>query len=583
MSARLVLVNVGAFALQVTMLVAAAIFLARFLRIDAPRVLLAYWRGLLIGCLLLPLCQPWISVIAPVPTATTIAVRTEGAASSPVSTTVGTLPSPARSPSELTLIALVSGGVMRLLWLAIGAYGLRRLRRRSVPLEPLPASVLRAQDRVGTHAAFAVSEQVPGPITFGVVRPIVVFPRTVSAMPAHVLEAIACHELLHVRRRDWLHEILEHAVLCVLWFHPAIWLLVARIRLVREQVVDQAAIELTESRERYVESLLTVARASLFPSMTPASPFLRRHLLKKRVAQILQESTMTTRHVIASLTVTAAALALCTTLAVRAFPLAAQGRTPPPSDAPITLLAGGEHLLHGERPEYPARAIEHEVQGDVVVDMTLNDRGEVSDARVVSGPEELRKATLESVLQWHYSPAALSSTETQATFRFRLPAPGTEPKMHFVSAYTAPDGRVFVLSKLVEHKLEEIEKALADPTTTERQRAELKVMAEKARHQLEAAEGRESPEDESKVLVEKLQLELAPKFDGATRLVEIRAERISDATLKDLLVQAGLAIGDPITEEAAKRLAQTAKAMDEHFRVEFGKTKDGLIATILTR
>ena len=57
-----------------------------------------------------------------------------------------------------------------------------------------------------------------------------------------------------------------------------------------------------------------------------------------------------------------------------------------------------------------------------MVEMTLNDRGEVSDARVLSGPEELRKATLEAVLQWHYSPAALRSTVTQATLRFRVPS-----------------------------------------------------------------------------------------------------------------------------------------------------------------
>lgn len=42
-----------------------------------------------------------------------------------------------------------------------------------------------------------------GPITFGLIRPVVVFPPSVSVMPAHVQEAIAYHELLHVQRRDF--------------------------------------------------------------------------------------------------------------------------------------------------------------------------------------------------------------------------------------------------------------------------------------------------------------------------------------------------------------------------------------------
>ena len=135
---------------------------------------------------------------------------------------------------------------------------------------------------------------------------------------------------------------------------------------------------------------------------------------------------MTTRKLIASLTASAAALALAATFAVRSFPLEAQGRMATTSDEPIQLVQGGEHLLHGARPEYPRRAIEQKVEGDVQVEMTLNERGEVSDARVLSGPEELRKATLESVLQWHYSPGALASTVTQATLRFHVPPGGFE-------------------------------------------------------------------------------------------------------------------------------------------------------------
>ena len=424
MTAHISLVNIASFGMQVTVIVAAGALLLRAFRIDAPGAILAYWRTLLLACLMLPLCQPWNKVTLP---ATTTAVVTVSSTLPTPGVTASTQSLPRGwQAGELLLLVLASGIAARVLWLAIGAYGLWRLRRRSRSLDPLPDGISRAQVRVGVGAAFYLSDQVSGPITFGVIRPAVVLPPAMCGMPPHVQEAIACHELLHVRRRDWLHEIFEEAVVAVLWFHPAVWMLIGRIRLAREQVVDEATIQLTDSRERYVESLLTVARARLFPSFSPASPFLRRHLLKKRVARILQESTMTTRKLIASLTASAAALALAATFAVRSFPLEAQGRMVTTSDEPIQLVQGGEHLLHGARPEYPRRAIEQKVEGDVQVEMTLNERGEVSDARVLSGPEELRKATLESVLQWHYSPGALASTVTQATLRFHVPPGGFE-------------------------------------------------------------------------------------------------------------------------------------------------------------
>ena len=290
MTPALSAVNVAAFVLQVTVIVSAGALLLRLFRIDAPGAVLAFWRVVLLACLTLPFLQPRTIVDVPV---TTAAVETTTTALSGAAVSVPTHSPPARWHfGESLLMVLMAGIAARVLWLVVGAYALWRLRRRSALLDPLPEAISRAQARVPVRARFYVSDQISGPITFGVIRPAIVVTSGICAMPGHVQEAIACHELLHVRRRDWLSEILEAAIVTVLWFHPAIWILIGRIRLAREQVVDEATIRLTDSREHYVESLLAVARARLFPSFSPASPFLRRHLLKKRVAQILQERTM---------------------------------------------------------------------------------------------------------------------------------------------------------------------------------------------------------------------------------------------------------------------------------------------------
>jgi TonB family protein len=599
MTARLMLSNIASFALQVTVLVAAGAALARAFRIDEPRAMLAYWRTLLLACLLLPFCQPWHIVVPP-------ALPSEPGTTPGGGLALAALPvqtasqSAAWSIGDLVLIGLATGIAARALWLTIGAYGLRRLRRDASPLAPLPDSVVLAQERIGTRAAMFVSTRVSGPITFGLRKPVVVFPPSVSSMPAHVQEAIVCHELLHVRRRDWIHGLFEEAVRSVLWFHPAIWWLVGRIHLTREQVVDQATIQLTRSREGYVEALLAVAVAGSPLSFAPASSFLRRRLLKKRVARILQETTMTTRRLIASLTASAAALALAAGFAVRSFPLEAQGRAPADTGEPIQLVSGGEHLVHGARPEYPRRAVEQRVEGDVVVDMTLNDRGEVSDARVVSGPDELRKAALEAVLQWHYAASAMSSNVTQATLRFRLPAEGVEPAKlaSKIEAAREPESRRFALvaRQNTEHLLEEIEAALADPATTPEQRRELEAKSAAFRARLEKV--RMEPQD-----VEIVEIaaktgfawqeaepggegwkRLQPTFEGSPRLSRVRTERVSAATAGELLARAGVAVGAAISEDTAKRIHETARAMDEHFRVEFAREANGgLVLTLLAR
>ena len=320
---------------------------------------------------------------------------------------------------QAVLWCLAGGALARSIWLVLGASRLRRLRRTASPLHPLPAPFHRAQTQVGVTARFLVSERLGGPVTFGLFDPVVILPSWIHRAETHVQEAIAYHELIHVRRRDWLDEILEEVVRSVFWFHPAIRWLIGRVQLTREQVVDQSAIQLTASRDRYVQALLAVALTRSPVALVPAPLFLRRHLLKRRVAQILEATAMTTRQFIASFTVAGLVVALTAAAAVRSFPLLAQA--PEPGGDPIQIVKGGEHLLHASMPEYPRRAVEQRVEGDVTLDLTLNDRGEVSDARVLSGPEELRKAALESALGWHYSPSELRSTSTIATLRFRVP------------------------------------------------------------------------------------------------------------------------------------------------------------------
>ena len=572
--------DIISYGLQLAVIVSAGVALALAFRIREPKVMLAYWRTLLVACVLLPVCQPWLEVS--VPAMESSLLLTSEARSAPEAP-AGAVPRAAWSLRVLVLVTLVAGVAMRALWLTMGAWTLGRLRRTATPLVPLPAAFSQAEERLGVHAGVYVSDRVAGPVTFGVIQPVVIVPRSVVTMPHHVQEAIACHELLHVRRRDWLFEVGEEAVRTIFWFHPAIWWLIDRIQLSREQVVDQAAIHVMNSRERYLDALLVVALSKSPIALVPAPLFLRRRLLKKRVAQIMQESTMTTRRLIASLTASAAALGLATTVAVRSFPLEARGQavqTQQPGGAPIQIVKGGEHLLHASLPEYPRRAIEQQVQGDVVLDLATDERGEVSDARVLSGPDELRRASLESALQWHYSPEALRSTTLQATLRFSLPANADHEKR----AYAVPIEMERELEAKrsqpqdVEHVIEELSKALQDPGASGQQKDEWKREHEKQRMLLKM--GAEYDWEGAEFTVR-----LKPRrslFEGTPRLVQIGGERVTPETMKELVRRAGISIGDQISEGTAKRIQEIATTLDEHLRVSFREDgSGGLIIMVL--
>jgi len=87
------------------------------------------------------------------------------------------------------------------------------------------------------------------------------------------------------------------------------------------------------------------------------------------------------------------------------------------------VIHGEANLLHRAPLPYPAEALQKNVQGIVLVDATLNERGVVIDARVISGPELLRKAALKSILDWHYSPGTLSPVQVVVDFKTPQPRP----------------------------------------------------------------------------------------------------------------------------------------------------------------
>jgi TonB family protein len=94
------------------------------------------------------------------------------------------------------------------------------------------------------------------------------------------------------------------------------------------------------------------------------------------------------------------------------------------NDAPgVSVALNGATVLHRAPVGYPPAALRDRVQGTVSVQVKLDSTGTVNDAQVMSGPEELRKAALESVLRWHFTQDVAGTTRV-IQIAFELPKDG---------------------------------------------------------------------------------------------------------------------------------------------------------------
>ena len=397
--------NFLTYSLQIGLLVGIAGCLPALVRLRSPHARLAFFQTLLAVCVLLPALAPWkvetIAIVAP--------ARESLAVSAP------TQPIPAHVSwdfPEAALTVVSIGIVVRLGMLSLGMLRLRRYRLGSIPL--------RAAGEWGKLADIRISPEVSGPVTFGFWRPIILLPAEFPDLAPELREAILCHETLHVRRGDWLFTLAEELVRAGLWFHPAIWWLLGEVQLAREQAVDRDAVDMTNARERYVDALLAAAGAAFESDLAPAPLFLRKRQLKQRVVSILKEKRMSRTRTVTTLAASLAILAGACWYLTGALPLSADPQLA--NDARgVAVDLGGAQVMHRAPVFYPGAAIDKKVEGVVMAQVKLDDNGNVTDASILSGPEELRKAVLQSLLSWHFV-KDVAGTTRQVSVKFSLPA-----------------------------------------------------------------------------------------------------------------------------------------------------------------
>lgn len=199
-----------------------------------------------------------LMVAAPVATFLVLLQASAGASGLTLGTEVAvpaaaTLAQRLRTSLDPALPWLLAGWVAGVLLLSSRFLGswirVQRLRRRSavpVPSEwHLVLSRLCRDLKLSRTVRLLQSAAVEVPTALGWLRPVILLPAcALSGLAPLQLEAILAHELAHIRRGDFVVNLLQSLVEVLLFYHPAVWWLSSRIRTERELCCDDVAADL---------------------------------------------------------------------------------------------------------------------------------------------------------------------------------------------------------------------------------------------------------------------------------------------------------------------------------------------------
>ncbi len=116
-----------------------------------------------------------------------------------------------------------------------------------------------AQLKINKTVGFYLSDKVNVPLVIGFLKPVILFPISLATqLDIQQVEAILIHELSHIRRNDFLLNLIKTGIESILFFNPFVWLSSRFIRLEREHDCDDLVVKFTGTPLTYAHALLKI-------------------------------------------------------------------------------------------------------------------------------------------------------------------------------------------------------------------------------------------------------------------------------------------------------------------------------------
>src|SRR5690606_15088226 len=207
---------------------------------------------------------------------------------------VGQYPAPSLLERILPWLAsiYILGLLFQLIFFGNSFSKLRQLRRSGLSEAPIEwlISLQELHQKLGIprKVSLYLSDKVSLPLTLGHLKPLILFTIAfVNKMGIKQVESVLLHELAHIKRNDYLFNLIKVAIETILFFNPFIWLLSRHIDTEREHACDDIVVEQIQSPIVYAQALLAVEEAKRCTSTPYAMSITgKQHHLLHRIQRI---------------------------------------------------------------------------------------------------------------------------------------------------------------------------------------------------------------------------------------------------------------------------------------------------------
>lgn len=189
--------------------------------------------------------------------------------------------------SLLRKMGIAGSAICGVIFLALYLNCLRRFKT-ALPLKNTFLEQWLERNRLLRKVRICQSDRISSPLTYGVVRPVILLPRQMVQEDGYKMEYILQHELVHIRRFDGVWKFAMAAALCLHWFNPLVWAMYVFMNRDLELSCDEEVLRVfgTKARKGYALTLIGMEEARHF-SMPLYSGF-GKNAVEERVGEIMK-------------------------------------------------------------------------------------------------------------------------------------------------------------------------------------------------------------------------------------------------------------------------------------------------------
>jgi beta-lactamase regulating signal transducer with metallopeptidase domain len=231
---------------------ALAACIAALMRRQSAAVRHTVWTAGLIGAMAIPICT--LALPSWRPEAATRALLLIQQASGALG-----------SFRQAAIVLWIAGAAFGMMLLLYGACRLAWVAIRSEPVDDSRWATLAEEVRknlgIRRPVRLLQNRSVPFLGTWGILVPRVLLPSDAEKWSDERIRMVLAHELSHIKRLDWVVQVLADAARAIYWFNPIFWLASSRLRRESEHACDDAVVRMGAAGTHYAEELLAMTRA----------------------------------------------------------------------------------------------------------------------------------------------------------------------------------------------------------------------------------------------------------------------------------------------------------------------------------